>query len=40
MAEISSGMGARLLRNRLPGARGSMHFSGNSILERIDFQEA
>ena len=40
MAEISSGMGARLLRNRLPGARGSMRFSGNSILERIDFQEA
>ena len=38
--KISSGMGARLLRNRLPGARGSMHFSGNSVLEWIDFQEA
>ena len=40
MAEISSGIGARLLRNRLLGARGSMHFSGNSILEQIEFQEA
>ena len=40
MAEISSRLGARLLPNRLPGARGSKHFSGNSILEWIEFQEA